>query len=75
MDLSCVDPLVRKLCKATFLQICSDKEQLIQILDDLRVSTFSAKSHFWENYSFKIKHKDNCKYLIRLVIRLCFIAI
>ncbi len=46
------DPLVRKWCNATFLQIWW-RNKLICILDGLRMSTFSAHFYFWENYSFK----------------------
>ncbi len=34
------DPLMSKWWNATFLQICSDEEKLIHILDGLIVSTF-----------------------------------
>ncbi len=41
------DPLVSKWCNATFLQICSDEETLIYILDGLRVSIFQLIFFFW----------------------------
>ncbi len=44
-------PLLSKWWNATFLQIWW-RNKLIYILDDLRVSTFSANVHFWLNYSF-----------------------
>ncbi len=47
------DELVSKLCNAKFLQICSDEEKLIYILDGLRVSKSSSDFRFWVNHSFK----------------------
>ncbi len=48
------DALVSKWCNATFLQIfLMKKEELIYILDGLRVSTFSSNYHFWMSHSFK----------------------
>ncbi len=44
-------PLVSKWCNATFLQIWW-RNKLIYILDDLRVSTFSAKKNWGVNFSF-----------------------
>ncbi len=41
-------------CNAKFLQICSDEQKLIYILDALKVSTFSANCSFWVNFSIKI---------------------
>jgi len=35
---------------AKFIKICSDEET--NILEDLRVKTFSANINFWVNYSF-----------------------
>ncbi len=40
------DPLMRKLCKATFLQICSDEQKLIFIFDGLRACTYSGSFNF-----------------------------
>ncbi len=44
-------PLESKCWNVKFLQIYSNKEKLIYILDSLRVSAFSANFHFWVNYS------------------------
>ncbi len=52
------DPLVNQWCNAKFLQICSDEETNSSILNDMRVSTFSASFHFWVNYSFKLQGKN-----------------
>ncbi len=50
---------VSKWCNATFLQISSDEEKLIYILESQRVSIFSANFHFWVNNSFKWTLKLN----------------
>ncbi len=47
------DPLVSRWSNATFLQIYSDEETLIFILDGLRVSKLSAHFHFLMGYSFE----------------------
>ncbi len=52
-------PFVSKWCNATFLQISSDEEKLIYILDSQRVSIFSANFHCWVNNSFKWTLKLN----------------
>ncbi len=49
------DSLVSKQCNDTkFLQICSNEETNSSLLDDFRVSTFSANFYFGVNYSFKV---------------------
>ncbi len=47
------DPLLRQWCRDTFLQIWW-RNKLIYILDNLRVSTFSANFHFGVNNSFNL---------------------
>ncbi len=45
--------VVSKWCNAKFLQIYSNQEKPICILEGLRASTFSANWHFWVKYSLK----------------------
>ncbi len=54
-------PLVSKWCNATFLQIWW-RNKLILILDDLRVSTFSANFHFCLIFSFKSVAKSQIRH-------------
>ncbi len=59
------DPLVSKWCNTTFLQICSNEEKLIYILDGPRAwmargwVNFQLIFFFWQNYrTSPEKHKN-----------------
>ncbi len=62
-------PLLSQWCRDTFLQIWW-RNKLILILDELRMSTFSANVYFWLNYyfniwnSFKVKIRHHCFHCI-----------
>ncbi len=56
-------PLVSKWCNAKFLQICSDEETLIYILDSLGVSKFS----FWGQLSLYHFYTHPLNYSRRII--------